>query len=216
MVMVWLSHEGQTQRKVAIVGGGPTRRDAPFDDPAWEIWGFSSKDWKIPRVTRWFEIHAWEDLEQQLAAPKRGRRTFSDYIRFMSELDAPVYVQRPLPQIPRCVEFPVDRLLAEFGRCFTSTASYLVGLAIVEGVDVIGLWGINPTSRSFAYQLPSLQYLLGHARRRGIEVCLPRSLRLEIPEKPKFVETPVLYAYEWESPLAWWRERLKKKGKRRR
>lgn len=214
--MALLLRGKRARRQVAIVGGGPTRRDAPFDDPTWEIWGFSSKDWKIPRVTRWFEIHAWEDLAEQLASPKKGRRTFSEYVRFMSRLNAPVYVQRALPQIPRCVEFPVNRLLAEFGRCFTSTASYLVALAIVEGVDVIGLWGINPTSRSFSYQLPSLQYLLSHARRRGIEVRLPRSLRLEIPKEPKFVETPVLYAYEWESPLAWWRQRLKKKGKRER
>src|SRR5690606_1531584 len=50
--------ESPRPRKVAIVGGGPTRRYAPYRDESWEIWAFSSRRSRYPRVTRWFEIHS--------------------------------------------------------------------------------------------------------------------------------------------------------------
>lgn len=193
--------------KIAIVGGGPTRVRAPFDDSSWEIWGFSSKDWKIPRVTRWFEIHAVPDLKEMLATKKRNRRSFEGYMRFMRELKAPVYMQEPIPEIPQSLRFPVEELLRVFGRCFSSTASFMVGYAILEQPEVLGVWGVNPTSRSFAYQRPTLEYLFGIARSRGIELVFPRGLKLDIPKKPRFVEAKVLYAYDWRSPDAWWRKR---------
>ena len=38
------------KKKVAIVGGGPSRRLAPYSDPSWEIWAFSSRLYRYPRV----------------------------------------------------------------------------------------------------------------------------------------------------------------------
>ena len=49
-------------RKVAIVGGANTRRLAPYADDTWEIWAYSSLRLTTPRITRWFEMHALEDL----------------------------------------------------------------------------------------------------------------------------------------------------------
>lgn len=198
-------------RKVAIVGGGPTRRKAPFNDPTWEIWGFSSRKWRYPRISRWFELHHLTDLKQQLAVRKARRRTFKGYMRFMRRLRCPVYMAKKHPKIPQSVTFPVKRLVKEFGRCFTSTASYMVALAISEGYDVIGLWGIDPTSKSYSYQRPTLKYLLAIAKRRGIKIVLPKSLRLKIPSKPRFVRTKVLYAYGWRSKHAWWRDRVRRR-----
>jgi len=198
-------------RKVAIVGGGPTRRDAPYGDCSWEIWGFSSHKWRFPRVTRWFEIHHLTDLKQQLATRKPGRRSFKNYMHFMRSLECPVYMAKAHPKIPQSVTFPLDRLLKEFGRCFTSTASYLVALAILEGYDVIGLWGIDPTSKSYSYQRPTLKYLLAIAKQRGIRIVFPPGLRLKIPDQPRFVRTRVLYAYGWRSKHAWWRDRVRKR-----
>src|SRR5690606_31825902 len=53
------------KKKVAIVGGGPSRRLAPFGDETWDVWAFSSLRLKTPRVTRWFEMHAPGDLATQ-------------------------------------------------------------------------------------------------------------------------------------------------------
>lgn len=203
-------------RKVAIVGGGPSRRRAPYKDDTWEIWAFSSRRWRYPRVTRWFELHAMTDLRQQLAPRKRGRRRFGPYIRYMRNLNCPVYMQKVHPRIPNSVVFPLDDLLQEFGRCFTSQAAFLLALAIKEGYDVIGLWGIDLRRSKYWRQRPAIRYLLGVARQRGIELVLPRRFPLRVPKNPRFVRTRVLYAYDWRSPGAWWRARVRRRLKRKR
>lgn len=201
-------------KRVAIVGGGVTRNQAPYRDKSWDIWAFSSRDYAYPRVTRWFEIHAMTDLRQQLAPRKKGRRTFPDYMRYMQRLNRPVYMQKVHPKIANSVVFPKNALVSEFGRCFTSTASYLVALAIKEGYQEIGLWGVNPTGSSYARQRPALRYLLAVARKRGIRLRFPRGFSIRIPTQPKFVGTRVLYAYDWRSPHAWWRQRVWKRQRR--
>src|SRR5690606_16831818 len=145
-------------RKIAIVGGGPTRKRAPYRDRSWEIWAFSSTHDRYPRITRWFEIHALTDLRQQLATAKRGRRSFRNYMRFLSRLRCPVYMQRSHRSIPCSVPFPKKKLVSIFGRCFTSTAAYLIALAIAEGCDVIGLWGVDPKGKKYGRQRPAIRY----------------------------------------------------------
>lgn len=45
-------------RKVAILGKLPTKQLAPYDDSEWDIWAFNYHKEPIPRVTKWFDIHA--------------------------------------------------------------------------------------------------------------------------------------------------------------
>lgn len=205
------SRSGLRRKKVAIVGGGPTRRYAPYKDKKWDIWAFSSRNAPYPRIDRWFEIHAPTDLRQQLATKKRGRRTFAGYVNFMRRLKCPVFMQKRFKYIPNSVPFPKDKLVEAFGRCFTSTASYLVALAIAEGYKVIGLWGINPKGKDYGKQRPALEYLLSIAHRRGIRLQFPKGVSFRITKTPKPYYTRVLYAYDWRSPDAWWRDRVRKR-----
>lgn len=204
------------KRKIAIVGGGPSRRFAPYADSNWEIWAFSSRAWRYPRVTRWFEIHSLTDLQQQLATYRRGRRSYSNYLAFMANLRAPVYMQEPHPDVPTSVAFPFEEVLEQFGPCFTSTVSYMVALALIEGCDAIGLWGIEARGTEYAYQRPALGYLLSVARKKGIAVYLPPTSAVRVVERPRYVVTNVLYAYDWQSPGAWWRARVRRRWRRRR
>ena len=45
-------------RKVAILGKLPTKNNAPFGNTEWDIWAFNYHNDTIPRVTKWFDIHA--------------------------------------------------------------------------------------------------------------------------------------------------------------
>src|SRR5690606_9595780 len=79
------------------------------------------------------------------------------------------------------------------------------------GVQAIGLWGVNPKGsgeapgeEDYSRQRAAIEYLLGVARQRGIEVVVPPGTSLRVPNRPRFVATPVLYAYDWRSPEAWW------------
>lgn len=44
--------------KLAILGKLPTKLKAPFDNPNYDIWTFNYHPDKLPRVTKWFDIHA--------------------------------------------------------------------------------------------------------------------------------------------------------------
>jgi hypothetical protein len=44
--------------KVAILGKLPTKFKAPFDDKEWDIWACNCHKEELPRITRWFDIHA--------------------------------------------------------------------------------------------------------------------------------------------------------------
>jgi hypothetical protein len=45
-------------KKVAILGKLPTKFKAPFDDKKWDIWTLNYHNEEMPRVTKWFDIHA--------------------------------------------------------------------------------------------------------------------------------------------------------------
>ena len=195
---------------MAIVGGARSRVRAPYGDGTWEIWAFSSLRLETPRITRWFEMHALEDLQSQLVAATPKRYSFEEYMRFLRGLECPVYMQRAHPDIPRSVEYPLQLALQEFGRCFTSTASYLLALAILERFDTIGVWGVHLTEKTvYARQRPGVENLLAAARERGVEVYLPPGCPLRIPKQAVMKPTEVLYGYDWQSPKAWWRKRVR-------
>lgn len=204
-------------RRVAIVGGASSRVDAPYDDPSWEIWTFSSLRLPTPRITRWFEIHAIPDLRQQLGRGSPKRRSFREYMQFLRSLPCPVYMQEVHPSIPNSVRYPIEEVVARFGRCFSSTASYLIALAILEGFETIGVWGVHLTQgKPYIHQRPGVEYLLGVARRMGRDVYVPPASPLRIATDMPMPVTAALYGYEWKSPHAWWRKRRRRPSLRRR
>lgn len=46
-------------KKVAILGKLPTKFKAPFDNKDWDIWACNYHLEELPRITRWFDIHAY-------------------------------------------------------------------------------------------------------------------------------------------------------------
>ena len=180
--------------------------------PTWQILGLFqpqvalSPDFPLVRL----DPHL-TDLRQQLAVRKARRRTFKGYMRFIAPPPLSGVHGEKAPQDP--AERHLSRQAAGKGvwpllhqhRVVHGRAGHL------RGIHVIGLWGIDPTSKSYSYQRPTLKYLLAIAKRRGIKIVLPKSLRLKIPSKPRFVRTKVLYAYGWRSKHAWWRDRVRKR-----
>ena len=47
-----------TIKKVAILGKLPSKFQAPFNNPEWEIWTMNFHTEHLPRVTKWFDIHS--------------------------------------------------------------------------------------------------------------------------------------------------------------
>jgi len=153
-------------RAIAIVGlAGQSRDRAPFHDPEWELWGLNSVWHQVPRGVKWdryFELH-------DLTTSKLAR---------LSRLKCQIYQRR---------NFPFTEIMEEFDKpkpYFTSTPAWMMAFAMLlmreeEGRKRIGLWGIQMEERiEYNKQRGCLEYLIGRAVERGIEIVLPKGCLL--------------------------------------
>lgn len=159
-------------RRIAIVGSALSFVDAPFHRVGWEIWTTSPNMYEhLPRTDRHFEIHGTEALT------KRG------YMEWLAGVD--VWSFQPIIAIATI--YPRARIEARFGTEFlTSTIAWMQALAIDEGTDVIGLWGVEMAiDEEYRAQRPGVKHFMGMARELGIETVLPNGCTL-LDEPPSY------------------------------
>jgi hypothetical protein len=150
--------------KVAIVGlWSETRGLVPWDDQEWEKWGVA---WDVDafKMDRVFEPHAaceWPEYAK------------SDYIERLSMMPR-LYLQEKHPQLPNSEAYPFDAVSQTAGDWLESSVAYMLALAIHEGAQEIGLYGVSMAAdEEYGYQRPNAAYLVGLARGRGIKVHIP-------------------------------------------
>ena len=155
------------KRRVAIVGFALSSRDkAPFTDPEVEIWGVNELYKAVPRIDVLFELHDRFWLTQKERNP--------EHLKWLQETSIPVYMLDHYEDIPRSIRFPIELIVKEFGTYFTNSISYLIALAIYLKFDEIGIYGVDmATDSEYGSQRPSVEYFIGVARGRGIDVILP-------------------------------------------
>lgn len=159
-------------RKVAIVARAGTAALAPWRDTSWEIWGIPCL--RYPRVDRLFEIHA-DDVSRKDAAHIVRDDAWRE-LAFPMYDDVPLYCDPSRMHLsPSTVEYPLAEIEANFPRKYLENSiAYMVALAIHEGCDELGLWGVHMTGRAqFEYELPSVAYWTGFAEGRGVKVTIP-------------------------------------------
>lgn len=162
---------------ISIIGLSPSTRHLVPDS---EIWALPWDREYAPRASRLFEMHDRGLLEQP-----ESLRPLS-YFKDLAEMPQPIYMQRHWEDIPTSVPFPLDEVersvFSGFPRArwssqkdwYNSSPAYMIALAIHEGVESIGLYGIDVLDDSeYAYETPCLEYLIGLAIGRGIEVVIP-------------------------------------------
>jgi hypothetical protein len=165
------------QKKVAIVGFAESWKLAPWDDPSIECWCLN-EFWKYaPRWNRWFELHDDDTLgiSKRDALPEGEQKRHLDWLSKDHGEGKPIYMQ---PQYcdgryPNAVPLPLDRLVGQFGRYFTSSIGYMTALAIADGYDWIGLYGIDLASDiEYQQQRANAEYFVGYAKGQGRTVVL--------------------------------------------
>jgi len=155
------THPDRTRDRVAIIGFTESRIHAPFKDDRYEIWGENAlyvhaKD--CPRFDRWFDMH-----DPGIIPAER----YSAYVR----LNMPVYLQEAHADIPMSVAYPKAEVEAECGDYMTNSISWMIGLAIWMGFKVIEVYGVDMAQDTeYRHQRPNVEFLLGQAKGRGIEV----------------------------------------------
>lgn len=156
-------------RKVAIIGKAGTSGLAPWRDTSWEVWGMP---WiSCPRVTRLFDVHTeerWAECKTQKDAD------WIDHYRANCS-DVPVYCDKSRFHVfEKPVAYPFEEIIASLPIPYLeNTIAYQLALAIYEGVDEIGLWGIHMMgSGEYIEERPSVTYLIGLAQGKGIKVTI--------------------------------------------
>lgn len=172
------------RRKAAIIGCGPSRFDAPWDDPSWECWGLNrvltmhDSEGRF-RADRWFELHV---LEAQSEAD----------MRWIRECPVPLYMIERFPGIPNAVRFPIERAIAAGRDWFTCTFAMQIAFALAEGFEEIGLFGVDldlGTPRERIFERMCVAWWLGLAAGRGVKVTLP--------ERCTILTHPHRYGYDY-------------------
>jgi len=167
-------------RQVAIVGTAPSSIQlAPFDNPEWEIWTCSANALAVPRWDRHFELHDGEEIARGWTnSPEGDHQARGQYLRALAaaEPGQSVVLKERDPAIPQSRSYPyVEACEWARGEYFASTVSYMLAMAVLEGVERIGIWGVDMALQSEQYsgQRGSLEYLIGLARGQGVEVTVP-------------------------------------------
>lgn len=190
--------------KLAIVGWAQTTREqAPWDDPAFDIWGVNELGIMLPgkRWTAWFNLHARGPLDRAVHAEVmpwlgQGAATLNrlneipeERVAWLAEQTVPVYMLQHWDDIPMSQPFPFSRVFRAFGNYMTSTIAYELALALLLEYKEIHLYGIDmATDSEYWYQRPCVEWLLGVAMGRGIKVHIPRESSL--------FKAPFVYALE--------------------
>jgi hypothetical protein len=168
-------------KKLGLLGCTENVKYAPFHDPSWTLAAHTAaRQFTGSREPDWyFDLHRRECFSRENKAwnPK--------YYTWLKNLQTPIFMQENWPDIPLSVRYPIEQILQEQRAYFTNHCSYMIALAMAEGVTHIGLWGCQYGVESERQvQRGSLEYWLGRFEQAGGQVILPikKNTLLNFPE----------------------------------
>ena len=178
--------------KIAILGKTHSRKEAPFDDPSWTIWGvgmvhrddtvplYPKEDAPIGRWDAWFECHDMRDYH-----PGTENDDYLGHWEWMNRQTKPIYTLGTM-DVPTAKVLPRDDLIWTYGAYFMrNTICWAMAYALHLGVDQIGLWGIEQASRKeYAREHHGVQHFIHLARALGVGVTMPDGCALRKSPKP--------------------------------
>lgn len=192
---------------VAIIGLGPscaaffelTRRLGGASAYCDEVWGINA----IGDVLRCDRVFHMDDLlVQEARAKARPDGNIAAMVRWLKTHPGPIYTSRLRPGYPGLVEFPLEDVLNARhdgnggAPYFNSTAAYAVAYAVHIGVERISLFGLDytlPNAHSAEQGRACVEFWLGIAAARGIEITVPQQTSLLDACAP---ERERLYGYD--------------------
>lgn len=85
----------------------------------------------------------------------------------LREVWVPLYMQDEF--YPNAQIYPIDDVIQTVGDYFSCSVSYMIALAIYQDVKDIFITGVSG-SEDYSSQRPSIEYLIGMARGKGLNV----------------------------------------------
>lgn len=197
--------------KVCIVGTAPgSRLIAPYSDNSYDIWVCSagnSQASALPRVTKWYEMHAINDM---MAAENQS--WCAPYFAWLRVQSFPIYMQEINEYIPQALVYPMKRMCERFGpnpkkklsNWFTSSVAWMMAHAIdqmrptgefIENGDEIAIFGVDMAATEEHYSTQKAGCL------RFIEIAQQLGITVRIPYESCLGKTFPLYGYAEATPF---------------
>lgn len=163
------------KKTVCIVGMGPAGKDLlPCEPSDVEMWGLNlgHLGWvDIDKYSAWFQLHP-------LSAITSYYYEHEAHLEFLRTFGKPVYLHdEPDESIPTGIRYPYEDVCKTIGSNYfaTNTLPYMVALAIHQGFERIKVYGVGMGEQDIgdSYARPSMEFVLGLAVGKGIEVWVP-------------------------------------------
>lgn len=139
-------------KKIIIIGKGAGWELAPLEG---ETWGVNDLCFRRP-VSVIFNMHA------------DGCNSLCNKIN--------AFAERTRTPLIKLDNYPLYEMHTDY---FTNSISFMIAYAIREGATHIDMYGCNMQAGSeYAFQKPCVEYWIGYARGRGVEVNLSGSTNL--------------------------------------
>lgn len=144
-----------------------------------ETWGINA----VADVVACDRVFHMDDIAvQEIRAAAKPDGNIAAMLPWLQKHPGPVYTSIVRDGYPGMVPFPLEDVINNLGYAyFNSTVAYAVAYAIHIGVEEISLWGCDFTYAS-AHDAERgrgcVEYWLGYARARGINVSLPQRTSL--------------------------------------
>ena len=212
-------------REVLIMASGPTAAEAPIAQKRAEgaaVWGLNAVHRQLDPwlFTAFFQLHRVGSGEGHIDDPDHkawleawGTDKYPEWVELYGG-DAPhlgsgghedpavIYTSEESGRWPMGRRYPLEDVAKDVGpmgrKYFTNTVDYMVAFALFEGYTRIGLFGadmISDGDNEYTKMRQSLEYYVGVARGRGVELYIPdksalcRARRVYgFEEKPKHDE----------------------------
>lgn len=168
-------------RHVVILGLGPTlesyvdivKRMGARRAFADEVWAINAAA-DVIQCDRVFHL---DDVAiQEIRAAAKPESNIAAMLGWLKTHPGPVYTSRAHKGYPGLVEFPLEDVINNLGYAyFNGTAAYAVAFAIHIGVKKISLFGCDFTYQNSHHSEQGracVEYWLGFARARDIEICV--------------------------------------------
>lgn len=177
------------RRKVAIVGAGYGKDEAPYDDPEWEVWALNvcgawDSEGRL-RADRWFELH-------------QAKAQSDDDMLWIAKCPFPIYVPDDLMHAsPNAVRFPIEMLERSYGDYWACTFAYQMALALFEDFTDVGLYGVElawGTERERTVEWACVSWWAAYLEAKGV--------RMHFPAKSCLGRHPYRYGLEYDEEIA--------------
>ena len=164
----------QFKRRIALVGSSAHYGNAPVVDESIEIWTLGVLWKRLPRITRFYELH---DFERKRSLDT----TCVDWVRAKAEA-IPIFLQTAHDDLPGVRVFPKDAIVERFGTYIRSSFDWILLHLYqeieAEGGDYKSLYvtchGIDMCAdEEYGYQKPSFEGWLRYGQGQGMTLNMP-------------------------------------------